>query len=91
MLLLSWIVDKAVILPMEFMKLNIYQRLRDFEVPAAVLDEIFANTDDLSVLKQSWEELESSGLAGDEIAREVADLIFKEMNVDDAQGSDTEK
>lgn len=76
---------------MEVMKLNIYQRLRDFEVPAAVLDEIFVNTDDLSILEQSWQKLESSGLVGDEIARKVADLIFQEMNADDAQGSDTEK
>ena len=35
---------------MESEKLNIYQRLRDFEVPAVFLDEIFNNDKDLDTL-----------------------------------------
>ena len=35
---------------MEIEKLNIYNCLRDFNVPAAVLDEIFANEQDLNIL-----------------------------------------
>ena len=35
---------------MELPKINIYERLRDFNVPAAVLDEIFGNEEDLEKL-----------------------------------------
>ena len=35
---------------MEIEKLNIYNCLRDFNVPAAILDEIFANEKDLDIL-----------------------------------------
>ena len=34
-----------------------YQRLRDFNVPAMVLDEIFANEKDLKTLEKSWKDL----------------------------------
>ncbi len=67
---------------MDTKELIIYQRLRDFDVPAAVLDAIFDNADDLEVLHNSWEELELNGLRGDEIARVVANLIFKELNIE---------
>ena len=34
-----------------------YQRLRDYNVPAAVLDEIFSNEKDLKTMEKSWIEL----------------------------------
>jgi hypothetical protein len=45
-----------------------YQRLRDFNVPAPVLDELFSNDKDLDTLTDSWKALEADGLNGDEIA-----------------------
>ena len=39
---------------MEIEKLNIYNCLRDFNVPAAILDEIFANEKDLDILINGW-------------------------------------
>ena len=33
---------------MELIKINIYERLRDFNVPATIIDEIFSNEDDLN-------------------------------------------
>ncbi len=65
---------------MDITKLDIYQRLRDFNVPSSVLDAIFDNEDDLKVLINTWTELKDQGLSGDEIAREVAELIFKELD-----------
>jgi len=67
---------------MEFNKLNMYQRLRDFSVPNSILDEIFSNESDLKVLQDAWIELEKTGLKGDEIAREVSKLIFNELGAD---------
>ena len=65
---------------MDFVNLEMYQRLRDFDVPAAVLDEIFENEGDLKILRDSWQEMVANGLQGDEIAWAVAALIFEEMD-----------
>ena len=67
---------------MEFEKLNIYKRLRDFNVPASVLDDIFANEQDLDVLIKGWHSLQESRLKDDEIASKISELIFKEMGFD---------
>ena len=67
---------------MEIEKLNIYKRLRDFNVPASVLDDIFANEQDLDVLIKGWHNLQESGLKDDEIARKISELIFKEIDFD---------
>ncbi|MFQ6606870.1 MAG: hypothetical protein ACE5DP_04400 [Fidelibacterota bacterium] len=64
---------------MDLTRLNIYQRLRDFDVPAAVLDEIFSRKEDLAVLENAWNELEATGLTNDAIAQEIAQLIFHEL------------
>jgi hypothetical protein len=69
-------------LGMEIEKLNIYKRLRDFNVPASVLDDIFANEQDLDVLMKGWHNLQESGLKGDEIASKISELIFKEIGFD---------
>ena len=65
---------------MDLVKLNMYQRLRDFKIPASILDEIFANEDNLDVLQSNWEELENNGMTSDEIADEVAKLIFEQLD-----------
>ncbi|MBN4081156.1 hypothetical protein JYT44_02195 [Caldithrix abyssi] len=62
--------------------LNMYQRLRDFNVPASVLDEIFSKKDDLNILSESWNAIEAQGLNGDEIAEEVSKIIFDELGDD---------
>ena len=67
---------------MENEKLNIYKRLRDFIVPASVLDDIFANEQDLDVLIKGWHNLQESGFKDDEIANKISELIFKEIGFD---------
>lgn len=62
--------------------LNIYQRLRDFNVPSAVLDEIFSNDEDLSTLVKSWNELRDEKLKDDQIAEAVSKIILKELGDD---------
>jgi len=69
-------------LGMEIEKLNIYKRLRDFNVPVSVLDNIFANEQDLDVLIKGWHNLQESGLKDDEIASKISELIFKEIGFD---------
>ena len=61
---------------MELKKLNMYQRLRDFEVPAVFLDEIFNNDKDLDTLSVAWKTLKSSGLSDDDTAQKIASIIF---------------
>ncbi|MFH1853623.1 MAG: hypothetical protein ABIA75_14905 [Candidatus Neomarinimicrobiota bacterium] len=65
---------------MDYTRLEIYQRLRDFDVPAAVLDAVFADENDLVVLTDAWQELATAGMSGDEIAREIAGMIFSELD-----------
>ena len=67
---------------MKASNLNIYQRLRDFNVPAAVLDEIFSNKDDLATLIKSWNELNEQKLKDDQIAEAVSKIILKELGDD---------
>ena len=64
---------------MEMMYFNIYQRLRDCNIPAAVLDEIFSDKKDLDTLSKSWKALEAEGLNGDEIAEEISKFIIIEL------------
>ena len=70
---------------MEIEKLNIYKRLRDFNVPASVLDDIFADEQDLDVLIKGWHNLQESGFKDDEIANKISELIFKEIGFDPTQ------
>ena len=66
---------------MEIEKLNIYNCLRDFNVPAAVLDEIFANEQDLNILIDAWRDLIKTGLKHDEISEKVSKLIMDEIGL----------
>jgi len=67
---------------MEMMYFNIYQRLRDCNIPAVVLDEFFSNKKDLDTLSKSWKALEAEGLNGDEIAKEISKIIINELGDD---------
>ena len=67
---------------MEIEKINIYNRLRDFNVPTSILDDIFANEQDLDVLIKGWHNLQESGLKDDDIANKISALIFKEIGFD---------
>ena len=70
---------------MEIEKINIYNRLRDFNVPTSILDDIFSNEQDLDVLIKSWNNLQKSGFKDDEIAGKISELIFKEIGFDPNQ------
>lgn len=75
---------------MEIKNLNMYQRLRDFNVPSAVLDEIFSNESDLETLRQSWKLLKKEKLNDDQIAESIAKVILKELGEDFIQSLDSE-
>ena len=59
-----------------------YQHLRDFNVPSIVLDEIFANEEDLKTLEKSWKDLINDGLMSDEVAESIAKVILDELRED---------
>ncbi len=68
-----------------------YQRLRDFNVPAAVLDEIFSNENDLKTMEKSWLELKESGMKDDEIAASISKIIIDEIGDEFIQSLPEEK
>ena len=68
-----------------------FQRLRDYNVPAVVLDEIFSNKKDLKTMEKSWEELKSKGMKDDEIAEAISKIIIDELGVEFIQSLPTEK
>ena len=78
----------GVVYDMDLIKLNMYQRLRDFQVPVAILDEIFTDEGDLEVLETNWKDLENNDMNGDEIAAEVAKMIFEQLNIKPDQFTD---
>jgi|TARA_B100000959_G_scaffold261817_1_gene299691 hypothetical protein len=76
---------------MEIKKMNMFQRLRDFNVPTIVLDEIFSNEKDLETMEKSWGELKSKGMKDDEIAEAISKIIIDELGDDFIQSLPTEK
>ena len=68
-----------------------FQRLRDFNVPAVVLDEIFSNKKDLKTMEKSWEELKSKGMKDDEIAEAISKIIIDELGDEFIQSLPTKK
>jgi len=72
-----------VFFAMEIHKINIYQRLRDFNVPAVVLDEIFSNEEDLNKLITAWQALKKDDFHDDEAAEEISKIFYKELNLSD--------
>ena len=68
-----------------------YQRLRDYNVPAAVLDEIFSNEKDLKTMEKSWTELKENGMKDDDIAAAISKIVIDELGDDFIQSLPTEK
>ena len=68
-----------------------YQRLRDYNVPAAVLDEIFSNEKDLKTMEKSWSELKENGMKDDDIAAAISKIVIDELGDDFIQSLPTEK
>ena len=76
---------------MDVQRLNIYERLRDFKVPSSVLDDIFSNEEDLSVLENAFSALIDDGFSEDNAAEEISKMILKELDIDPDQSLTDEK
>jgi len=66
---------------MKIKNIDRYQRLRDFHVPISVLDNIFGKQDNLSILNTAWDALINEGRKGDDIAKEISQLIFRDLDI----------
>jgi len=66
---------------MKIKNIERYQRLRDFHVPISVLDDIFGNQDNLSILNTAWDALIKEGCKGDDIAKDISQLFFEDLNI----------
>ena len=76
---------------MDLPRINMYERLRDFFVPSAVLDDIFSKEDDIIILEDAWRSLLGDGLSEDKTAQKIADLVFKETEIEPGQGLEEEE
>ena len=66
---------------MDVERINIYRRLRDFKVPATVLDNIFSSDKDSMVLINAFRSLKKDGYQEDQAADEISKMIFKELQI----------
>ena len=66
---------------MDVERLNIYRRLRDFKVPATVLDDIFSSEKDSLILLEAFRALKKDGFKDDQAADEISKMIFKELDL----------
>ena len=67
---------------MDLERLNIYRRLRDFKVPATILDNIFSSEKDSLVLVEAFRSLKKDGFKDDQAADEISKMIFKEIEIE---------
>ncbi|MFL2983190.1 MAG: hypothetical protein ACJZ12_02215 [Candidatus Neomarinimicrobiota bacterium] len=72
-------------------RLSLYQRLRDFKIPSTVLDAIFDNDKDISILEEAFGALLKDGFKQDEAAKEISKIIYKELDLNPDQSIDEEK
>ena len=72
-------------------RVNVYNRLRDFGVPSTVLDNIFKDNSDAQVLLNAFEALIEDGYSEDESAKEISEMIFKELDIMPDQSIEVEK
>ena len=70
---------------MDVERLNIYKRLRDFKVPATVLDNIFSSNSDSLVLIEAFRSLKKNFFNEDQAAEEISKMIFKELKINPDQ------
>ena len=76
---------------MDINRLNLYERLRDFMVPSTVLDNIFAEEDDIKILENAYKSLLEDGFTKDQAADEISKTIFKELDIEPDYSSEVEK
>ena len=66
---------------MDMNRFNIYERLRDFKVPSTVLDKIFLEQGDTQILVDAYNSLIEDGCSEDDAAKEISEMIFKELDI----------
>ena len=76
---------------MDANRVNVYNRLRDFGVPSTVLDNIFKDNSDAQVLINAFEALLEDGHSEDESAKEISEMIFRELDIVPDQSIEVEK
>ena len=76
---------------MDYKKINMYNRLRDYFVPSSILDDIFRSENDIKTLEKAYDSLVEDGFSEDDVAKEIAGLVFKETGIDPDYGFDEEE
>ena len=76
---------------MNYKRITMYNRLRDYFIPSAVLDEIFQNHDDITTLKSAYDSLLQDGFSEDGAAEKISKLVFEETGIEPDYGIDEEE
>ena len=76
---------------MDYEKINMYNRLRDYFVPSAVLDEIFQNENDIKILKEAYDALVKDGFSEDGASEKISKLIFEDTGIEPDYGFEEEE
>ena len=76
---------------MDYKKINMYNRLRDFFVPSAVLDDIFQNENDIKILRDAYDSLVEDGFSEDGAAEKISKLIFEDTKIEPDYGFEEEE
>ena len=76
---------------MDYKKINMYNRLRDYFVPSSILDDIFRSENDIKTLETAYNSLVKDGFSEDSAAKKIADLVFKETGIDPNYGFNEEE
>ena len=76
---------------MDYKRITMYNRLRDYFIPAAVLDEIFQNPEDITTLESAYDSLIQDGFSEDGAAEKISKLVFEETGIEPDYGLDEEE
>ncbi|MDA9946397.1 hypothetical protein N9E12_00980 [Candidatus Marinimicrobia bacterium] len=76
---------------MDYKRITMYNRLRDYFIPAAVLDEIFQSHKDITTLENAYDSLIQDGFSEDGAAEKIAKLVFEETGIEPDYGIDEEE
>ena len=76
---------------MDYKRITMYNRLRDYFIPSAVLDEIFQNHEDITTLESAYDSLIQDGFSEDGAAEKIAKLVFEETGIEPDYGLDEEE
>ena len=76
---------------MNYKKVNLYNRLRDYYIPLSILDSIFKDDNDFQTLKNAYDSLVKDGYSKDSAASKIASIVIMETGTEPNYGLSEEE